>query len=80
MAKSRERKVMEGDIEDMRQRIEECRERAETATADALSLEGQIDNYETILARASDYKPGLDEDECDDDEPDEIEVAGGMRD
>jgi len=58
----------------VRKRIEECRERAETATADALSLEGQIDNYETLLARAADYKPGLDEDEPDEDgqdEPDE---------
>ena len=77
MAKSRERKVMEGDIKDMRKLIEECRERAETATADALSLQGQIDNYETLLARASDYKPGSDEDEdedeCDDDEQDEPE-------
>ena len=57
MARSKLQQMMEGDIEDMRKRAEDCRIRAEELTADALSLEGQIDNYETLIARAGDYEP-----------------------
>jgi len=71
MARSKLQQMMEGDIEDMRKRAQEGRERAETATADALNLEGQIDNYKTLIARAGDYEPGSDDDEPDDDEPDD---------
>lgn len=69
MARSKLQQMMEDDIEDMRERAQQRHEDAAEATADALSLEGHIDNYETLIARAGDYEPGSNEDE----EPDEDE-------
>ena len=63
MARSKLQQMMEKDVEDMRQRAEDCRTQAEALTADALGLDGQIDNYETLISRAGDYEPESNDEE-----------------
>ena len=70
MARSKLEQMMEKDIESMRKLAQERRDDAETATKDALSLEGQIDNYETLISRAGSFEVEPDEDE--DDEPEDV--------
>ncbi len=56
MARSKLQQMMEKDVEGMRERAESCREEANRMNADALSLEGQIDNYETLISRAGSFE------------------------
>lgn len=72
MARSKLQQMMEQDVEEMRVRAEGCRVRAAEETANALSLEGQIDNYETLIARAGDFEP-----EVEPEQPDPFSGSGG---
>ena len=56
MARSKLQQMMEKDVVEMREQAKQRRDDAAQATADALGLEGQIDNYETLISRAGSFE------------------------